>query len=503
MKKSYPKETTNDNSINNPILIIGMDTLLYIPAKLFPALFGFIGLTIYTRVFSPEEFGIYSLITATIGIIGVFAFSWINQSNLRFFQSYNNSHKLDIFLSTSFFLLFITLIVSSIILFTLSRLSFLPLSIIKYLFLILGVLFTTSLFETVLTILMSDRKPKMYSIFRSFSVMLNLVISLLFIYILDYRVSAILIGYILTNSILFLIINNKLQLYKYISLSKFSTETLKEFMSYGVPLLAALVLSWILTLSDRYLIEYFRSSYEVGLYSASYQLADYPIALISSTIIMGAFPIILDTWEKQGDQATIELISNIMKYYIIFAIPALLYIIILSQEFMIILGNSYSDGHIVLPWICFGSLMLGLCVYVNKGLELKKKTKILSLIVSFAAISNILLNFFLIPQYGFYGAGVATGVAYLIYFITSTIVSKKYLKCKIPVKSTINSLFSSLIMGISLLLVRGYLNESIFNLVLVTSLGIGVYIVCLLLSGELKDEFSFTKMYLNSIIDNL
>jgi O-antigen/teichoic acid export membrane protein len=503
MKKSYSKKVINKNSIKNPILNVGRETLLYIPAKLFPALFGFIGLTTYTRIFSPAEFGTYSLIMATIGIIGVFTYSWINQSNLRLFQPYRNDHKLDLFFSTSFFLQSGALIGSSIILFILSSLSLLPLEITKYMLLLIEVLFSTSLFETVMTILMSDRKPKTYSVFRSLSVISYLVISLLFIYILNYRISAIFIGYFLTNLILFVVIIFKLQFYKYVSLNSFSSETLKEFISYGIPLLAALMFSWILMLSDRYLIEYFRGSYEVGLYSASYQLADSPIGLISSTIIMAAFPIILDTWEEKGDQVTIDLISNIMKYYLLFAIPTLVYVIILSQEFMLILGNSYLDGYTVLPWICFGSLILGLCTYINKGLELKKKTRILSFIVGLAAISNVLLNLILIPRYGFYGAGMATGVAYLIYFIVSIAISRKYLICRIPLKSTLNFSLSSLIMGISLLLLKGYLNESLFSLFLVTSIGAIVYVISIFLSGEIKYELIFIKSYLNSMINNV
>lgn len=286
-------------------------------------------------------------------------------------------------------------------------------------------------------------------------------------------------------------------------MKNFSIETLNEFIGYGIPLIAALVFSWILVLSDRYLIEYFRGSYEVGLYSASYQLADYPIGLISSTIIMAAFPIILDTWEKKGDQVTTDLISNIMRYYLLFAIPTMIYIIILSKEFMLILGTSYSDGYVVLPWVCFGSLMMGLCVYINKGLELKKKTRILSFIVSVAAASNILLNLVLIPQYGFYGAGAATGVAYLIYFIVSICISRRYLKCRIPLKSTINFSFSSLIMGMSLLLFKGYLNESITSLILLTTLGVIVYTTSIFLSGEIKSEVIFVKLYLNSKIHNV
>lgn len=501
MKKFCQEKMIDNKLMDKPILNIGKDTLFYIPAKLSTALFGFIGLTIYTRVFSPSEFGTYSLIMATIGIIGIFAYSWINQSNLRLFQPYKSDDRLDLFFSTSFFLILGTLIGLSIILFILSKFSLLLPEITEYILLIIGVLSTTSLFETLMTILMSDRKSKIYSVFRSLSVILNLTISLLFIFLFNYRVSAILLGLTITNFILSIIIILKNHVYKYISLQNISIETIKEFIDYGIPLLISLMFSWILVLSDRYIVEYFRGSYEVGLYSASYQLADYPIALISTTIIMAAFPVIIDTWEEKGDQITIDLISNILKYYMLFAIPTLIYINTLSKEFMIILGNSYSDGYIILPWICFSSLMQGLCMYINKGFELKKKTKTLSFIVCIAAISNILLNLILIPRYGFYGAGVSTGVAYLIYFIVSIVISRKYLKCRIPIKSTINFSLGSLIMGISILAFKGYLSQSPFSLFILTILGVIIYIFFIFLSGELKNEIKFIKIYLSSMIN--
>ena len=54
----------NDESTKDPILNIGKDILIYIPAMLLPALFGFIGLSIYTRVFTPTEYGNYRLTVA-------------------------------------------------------------------------------------------------------------------------------------------------------------------------------------------------------------------------------------------------------------------------------------------------------------------------------------------------------------------------------------------------------------------------------------------------------
>jgi O-antigen/teichoic acid export membrane protein len=196
----------NDESNQHLILSVGKDTLLYIPSKLLPALFGFIGLSIYTRVFSPGEYGDYTLIMATIGIFGIFAYSWINSANLRFFTRYKNENRSESFLSTSFFTLIGTLIGSSLLLAFLSKFSFLPHNIANYLMLAIGVLIATSFFETLMNILRADRKPKNVSLFRSLSSGLCLASSLLLIYIFNLGISAILLGYILTSSILSLVI---------------------------------------------------------------------------------------------------------------------------------------------------------------------------------------------------------------------------------------------------------------------------------------------------------
>jgi len=490
----------NNNLIKRLVLNVGKDTLLYIPSKLFPALFGFIGLSIYTRIFSPNEYGDYSLIMATVGIAGIFAYSWINQSNLRFYSPYRIENKLKVFFSTSFFTLVGTLAISSLILIILSKFSLLPYAVTSYIMLVIGVMFTMAFFETLMTILRADRKPKSVSLFRSLSSGLCLAISLLLIYIFNLRISAILLGYILTNLILSTIIILKFKFYKYIHFRYFSRKALKEYADYGIPLIATLLFSWILALSDRYIIEYFRGSAEVGIYSAAYQLAEYPISLISSIIVMAAFPIIIDTWEKNGDEPTKDLISNVIRYYLLLAIPSLVGIIVLSKDIMLILGKSYSGGYGVLPWVCFGSLMYGLCVYVNKGLELKKNTKVLSFLVGMAGISNIAMNFLLIPKFGFFGAAVATGSAYLIYFILSVIISKSYLKLTISGNFLKNILIGSILTGIALFMVKKSLGESFFNLLLLICFGVIIYFIVLFLTGEIKNEAVLVKNYLISII---
>ena len=265
-----------------------------------------------------------------------------------------------------------------------------------------------------------------------------------------------------------------------------SKDTLIEFVQYGVPLIVTLLFSWILTMSDRFVIEYFRDGQEVGLYFAGTQLAEMPISMISSLIMMSAFPIIIDTWEKKGDDITRDLIANITRYYLLLAIPSLIGITVLSREFMSILGESYFDAYMILPFLAFGSITLGLCMYLNKGLELKKNTKLIALMNSAAAIVNLIFNIILVPVYGYYGAAMSFALTFVVYFVISLYLSQRYLKWKAPVKSIIKILIGSAIMGISLIIVKPYFYQSWFSLIILVGIGIVVYSLVIILSGEVK-----------------
>ncbi|KKH68194.1 lipopolysaccharide biosynthesis protein [Methanosarcina mazei] len=481
------------NKSSNPIFSVGKDTLLYTPGKLLPSLFAFVGISVYTRILSPAEYGEYSLIMTMISVMGLFTYSWIGQSNLRFYSSYK-FNNLDVFISTSFLILMGSLVSSIVMLLFIAKYAIIlrDTSSIFYLPLSIGVLISTAFFEYFSNILRADRNSKYVSSSLILSSGLSLIVSLFLLY-LNMGISSIFIGIIIANIVLTLFLAYKLKIQKYIRIKSFSKNTMKEFSDYGVPLITTLVFSWILELSDRYLIAYFNGSEAVGIYSATCQLASYPMSLISSILIFAAFPIIIDTWNLNGKEATKDLITKITRYYLLIAIPALTMVIVMAKEMMWILGNAYSGGSHVLPWICFGSVISGLCVYVNKGMELTKNTKILSLLVGIAGSCNILMNLFFIPKYSFYGAGIATALAYVIYFIVSVIISKKYLTWSVNTNSLLNSIIASSVMGIILLITKGIIKGQLLNITFSLFFGICIYIIILLISKEITYEISFIK----------
>ncbi len=76
------------------------DALKYVPAQVIPAIVGFFSIPILTRIFSPQEYGDYSVIYGTVMLITTLM-GWIPMGIIRFYPAYKRDDQLDIFMPVS------------------------------------------------------------------------------------------------------------------------------------------------------------------------------------------------------------------------------------------------------------------------------------------------------------------------------------------------------------------------------------------------------------------
>jgi len=480
-----------ENADDGLFTSFGKDTLLYVPYRIFPVLFGFIGLWIYTRIFSPADYGVYTLLNITILLLGILAYTWIDDANLRFYQPYKKDGRLRTYFTTTFVLQTLTLVVLFLILLGLWRLALLPWELVDYMLLLAGAMAIFSYFETVLTFLRSERQATEASLYRTLSAFLYLAVSLFFIFAFHLGIASILLSYIVTNLGITIVVMLKHRYLSYIDLRSFSWDTMKEFTGYGLPLIMTEVFYWLLVLSDRYIIEFFRGPHEVGIYSASYQLADYPISLFTSMMLVAALPLIFDMWEKKGEELTKRMLTGLMRYYALFVVPAFAGVALLAPYIMTILTADYASGFVIVPFVCLSKALYGLVWYLNKGMELYKKTMIMALLIAFAGATDIGLNILLVPRLGFLGAAASLAIAYTAYSLLTWAISRRYLRWPMPWASLKNIVAATAVMIIVILAAQRYVAVSLSGLLLLVLIGTAVYGVAILLTGELRSEVQF------------
>jgi O-antigen/teichoic acid export membrane protein len=73
----------------------GKDALRYVPAKVVPAAVNFAGLVVFTHILSPEDYGNYFIVLATISVMTIIGSNWVANSVIRFYPEFKQKGDLD------------------------------------------------------------------------------------------------------------------------------------------------------------------------------------------------------------------------------------------------------------------------------------------------------------------------------------------------------------------------------------------------------------------------
>jgi len=467
------------------------DALKYLPAQVTPAIVGFISIPIVTRIFPPQEYGNYSIAMATIMVLTTIV-GWIPMSIIRFYPIYEKEDKTEFFFNIVLALTFISVIFISIIsligLFIIKK--FISSNLYFLLFIGIGVFFCVSFFSVFQCFLRTKRQINWYSGFAVWKSIGALVLGLGLIFIFKLGIEGLLWGIVLSILIILPLLWKKTSGEIYLNFLKLKAGLIKKMAVYSFPLVIGNLAAWILSLSDRYILEAYRGSQEVGIYSASYNISEKSILLITSLFMLASGPILIHIWEKEGWTKSKEFLYKVTRYYLIICIPAVVGLGVLSRPLiMLMTGKQYSEGYIIFPFVTFGVLFLGLQQRFNESLLLYKKTNYIAISIVSAGLLNLLLNFIFIPEFGYFAAAVTTFVSYVFLLFLMIVLSRRYFIWKFPFKSLIRVTVASGIMGTVVFLLGKILTSSIIlNLLCSIVIGIIVYFVLLYILREFNAE---------------
>lgn len=430
--------------MNNTLRETTLELFRYIPSALVPSMMGVVSVAVFTRLLSPEEYGLYIMVVTTAMFVSTFVFSWIHQSTLRYYARYS-SNKLDHLLATSLFS-FITMSVLMLFSWYLIQ-AFLPKMLGQRLWqlLLLGplVVFAQSGFSLVQTLQRARRESMRYSFHASGNSVFRFVFAAGMIILLDMKAEALLLAIIISG--LPVLVAEVLRLKRECSFSHhhFSQPLLKQLSHYGLPLIGIACSSMILSSSDRYVIEYFCGSSQVGIYSAGYKIAESSIILFVYFLMTVSFPSLIDSYEKAGINEAVKLMKYYLSIYVIILIPVVFGISFLRREITSVLFHkSFYDSNAVLPWVLSGVFFMGMSMFFNKGFELKEKTRALFLLIGSSAVLNIVLNLVFVPFWGIVGAAVSTSLAYLVGLIASILFGRRLINWEFPVVTLFKAMVS-------------------------------------------------------------
>jgi O-antigen/teichoic acid export membrane protein len=199
-----------------------------------------------------------------------------------------------------------------------------------------------------------------------------------------------------------------------ISLAAPSTDRLRQYLSFGLPLALVAVLTWITGQSDRYVIGLFHGNVPVGGYAVAYTLGMI-CTLLFAPVFMILTPTLVALWEA-GDMDSLRgHLRHTLRYALAITIPAVVGLTVLARPLVSLISTpEYFIGHATTGLLAAGMLLWMLAALSETLIGIMKKTGSIAVVYGAATLLNVVLNFALIPHFKAPGAAVATFASYLL-----------------------------------------------------------------------------------------
>jgi O-antigen/teichoic acid export membrane protein len=420
-------------------------------------LLGLISFPILTRLLTTEEYGIIGLVSSTMFFVVAIAKGGLADGLTRLYKEYSETtEKLTVFSSTVVIRGLILSVITVLLYVTAFPLINNYLSIkdgyVIYFMIMAVYLFIRPLNIIVFGILRVTGRTIFFNVINLIGRIISIGLSIfLFIYLIKQFYSyflGIIIAELIVSIVLFYWFFSN---YK-VNIRMISGKLATELSKFGLPLLITELSYLLLSYADRYMIVAYKGEGDLGLYSVGYNMASYISDIIMFSLSYAVIPIYVGIYHEEGKEKTEEFLKRCLHYLLIAIIPMFFgYLAVSDDLFVTLASKKYAAASVFSPIILLGSLFLGMNNIFNAGLYLKKKTKTILTIMLSAVIINIILNFYLLPEYGIIGAAWATLVACAFASVLTIFLSYRYIIIRIDIR---NILYYIILSGIMYLAVR-------------------------------------------------
>ena len=272
----------------------------------------------------------------------------------------------------------------------------------------------------------------------------------------------------------------------------FNRSDFKQLWAFALPFTIGNIAFWSLSLADRFLIDLFRGSYEVGLYSVATKISSRSIQLLVGLFFLVPAPIISRLWEERGRQAAEEALTSFTRVYMLMVFPAVAGLIIVAAPLLRLLADeAYFGGYTAIWLVALGSLGLGLSDLGSSGCLVTNRTGLIARNQCLAAVIGLVLNLILIPKLGFMGAALSAAVSFLLLACLQAVSSARYLTWRWPLASLWKVLTATVAMSLTVLILQLTLISDttvsqIINLLVSIFVGVLMYGMILWALGEIS-----------------
>ena len=429
------------------IIKLSKQTVTYGFGKGIAKFFGLFLMPIYTRVLTPSDYGILSILGVSVFLLSTIFTGGLDSASGRYFFKVEEKKQKGSILFTSFIMRSLSFIFILALFLAVPYFSSLLFqnkvnNLIVYITLIL-VPFGMLCGEQTQHFRYYFETWK-YNLLIILRLSVNLACGVLFVLILRKGILGAQAA-LLASMLAFLVLSFPFHIKNYYP--KFNFDWAKIMLKYGIPLVPAGLAVWILSFADRFFLLHYSGTHDIGLYSIAIKLSSV-LGLLAMATQMSYGPFALSIYKKPNARTVF---SQSWRLFIVVGCSVSFLLSLFGKELVQILTPAeYHYGVIALPFLAFSIVIMQSVQFTGLGLSLAEKTKPFAYGAGIAALTNVGLNFLFIPRWSFLGAAFTTLVANIVYLAIVYLNAQRSYHIDYRIKNIIS--YVIVMIGISMLI---------------------------------------------------
>jgi len=399
---------------------------IYVAASFLGPGIAFLLMPVFTRYLSPEDYGLVSMFTILVGIVGSMIGMGTKSSVAR---KYVEKDTLDfpVYFSNCLLLLLIATGVASAIIWLLRS------SICHYAHFPASWLWVVVLFAVAQRIILlvkrliqMQERAFFYASLSAAEVVIPAVVAIVFVvgFGMDWEgriIPRVLISILLMcSSILYFHRTGYLRF-------AYNKEYLRHAIRFGLPLIPHALGMYLISMTDRLLIVNMVGLEKLGVYSVGAQVGML-MGMCQTGFNQAWVPVFYKKLKMKSAQIDRKVVKFIYLYSLLLFLVAVALGLLSIPLLKFVVGERFKGAGVFVIWIALGYAFNGMYKMFTNFIFYTERTHLVAIMTGVTSMLNVLFSYVLIRAFGAIGAAQGTMLAYFISFVGTAVIATRAYK---------------------------------------------------------------------------
>ena len=424
----------------NPLKQLAGQTMIYGLSTILARIINFLFVPIYTRLLSPDSYGVVTEFMAYIAVLQVMlvlgletgCFRFANKEGVDTKKVYSSAFVTVFGVSAAFLALMIAF--ASPIASALGYGGYE--SCIMYMG---GILALDAVTAILFAKLRQENKALKFAILKTVKIITETVANLvLFLWfpshvdsapwLLNFIPATPDFSYVIFSIFISCVVCGLMFIPDFLKLSfSLDPKLMKQMLAYSIPLMIAALPGVVNDFLDRILFRYFDTNADawrssLGLYQAAVKLA----VIMNLFIQMFRYAAEPFFFRQSREKGSVKLYADVQEYFTAFCGLVFLGVILYIDIIALILGPHFREAVGIVPIMLLSYMILGMLFNVSMWYKLSGKTNIAIWITLSGLVVTALVIVLFMPKYSYWAAAYGHLASYIVMFIISAVLGAKY-----------------------------------------------------------------------------